>query len=68
MAYGGGGRGGFRGGGFSRGPREMFDITCSKCSKPAQVPFKPDGNRPVYCRDCFQSQRPPSFGGGGSAE
>ncbi|MHA1955083.1 MAG: CxxC-x17-CxxC domain-containing protein, partial [Candidatus Heimdallarchaeaceae archaeon] len=21
------------------------------------VPFKPDGERPVYCRDCYQKQR-----------
>lgn len=55
MAY--GGRGGFRGGGF-RGPREMHDITCSKCGKPGQVPFKPEGNRPVYCRECYQTNRP----------
>ncbi|MBN1861589.1 MAG: hypothetical protein JW840_09040, partial [Candidatus Thermoplasmatota archaeon] len=26
-----------------------------------QVPFKPDGNRPVYCRDCYQKHRPKRF-------
>ncbi|MBN2599974.1 MAG: DNA-directed RNA polymerase, partial [Candidatus Thermoplasmatota archaeon] len=25
------------------------------------VPFKPDGNRPVYCRDCYQKHRPKRF-------
>tara|TARA_Y100000034_G_scaffold87224_1_gene104587 strand:- start:18238 stop:18756 length:519 start_codon:yes stop_codon:yes gene_type:complete len=50
---GGGGRGG-GGGGFSRGPREMHDATCAKCGKACQVPFKPSGDRPVYCRDCYQ--------------
>lgn len=38
--------------------REMFDVTCSECGKETQVPFKPDGERPVYCRDCFAKHRP----------
>ncbi len=47
----GGGRGG---GGFSRGPREMHDATCSKCGKQTQVPFRPHEGKPVYCRECYQ--------------
>jgi CxxC-x17-CxxC domain-containing protein len=60
---GGGGRsfssrgGGGGGGGFSSGPRQMFPATCASCGKQTEVPFKPSGNRPVYCRDCFQAQR-----------
>lgn len=53
------------GGGYSaRGgavAREMHDAVCAACGKQTQVPFKPMGNRPVYCRDCYQKQR----GGGG---
>lgn len=50
---------GFRDGGFRNfGPRQMFDITCSECNKPAQVPFKPTEGRPVYCRECYASKRP----------
>lgn len=45
------------GGGPSRGPREMFDVVCSNCGRPTQVPFRPTGARPVYCQDCFQSVR-----------
>ena len=41
----------------SREPREMHTTTCSSCGKEAQVPFIPRGDRPVYCSDCFQSQR-----------
>ncbi len=52
----GGGGGGGRGG-YSSGPRQMFPATCATCGQPTEVPFKPSGNRPVYCRDCFQSQR-----------
>ena len=32
----------------------MHDVTCSECGKQTQVPFKPDGSRPVYCSDCYQ--------------
>ena len=46
------------GGGYSdRGPREMFSATCSSCGKEAQVPFRPTSGKPVYCSDCFRSQR-----------
>ena len=37
--------------------RELYDVTCSSCGKPAQVPFKPSGDRPVYCRDCYMKQK-----------
>ncbi|MHB1769315.1 MAG: zinc-ribbon domain containing protein [Phycisphaerae bacterium] len=53
---GGGSNGGSRGG-FSSGPRQMFPATCASCGQPTEVPFKPSGNRPVYCRDCFQAQK-----------
>jgi CxxC-x17-CxxC domain-containing protein len=48
--------GGERGGGR---PREMFTATCSQCGGVAEVPFNPRGDKPVYCRDCFQAR--PSF-------
>lgn len=38
--------------------REMHRVTCADCGKDTEVPFKPDGSRPVYCRDCFQKHRP----------
>jgi CxxC-x17-CxxC domain-containing protein len=46
------------GGGYERAPREMFSATCSSCGREAQVPFRPTGSKPVYCSDCFKSQRP----------
>jgi CxxC-x17-CxxC domain-containing protein len=52
--YGGGGGGGGRSFG---GPRQMFPATCASCGKQTEVPFKPSGSRPVYCRDCFNAQR-----------
>ncbi len=53
----GGGYGGRSGGGASRGPREMFEATCSSCGRPASVPFRPTQGKPVYCADCFSSRR-----------
>ncbi|MFO0973302.1 MAG: CxxC-x17-CxxC domain-containing protein [Phycisphaerae bacterium] len=64
---GGGGGGGFRGGsgggGRDRGgpggggPKQFHPATCAACGKQTTVPFKPTEGRPVYCRDCFQSNR-----------
>ena len=57
MSYGGGPRGG-GGGGYGGGSaREMFTVTCSECGQSAEVPFQPRGDKPVYCRDCFQKVR-----------
>lgn len=38
-------------------PREMYEATCANCGNPARVPFKPRGDKPVYCADCFRAQR-----------
>src|ERR1019366_7036217 len=64
---GGGGSSAGGGGGYSsdRAPREMFEVKCSQCGGKASVPFQPRGDKPVYCRDCFQS-RGGGGGGGGS--
>ena len=39
--------------------REMHKVICSECGKETEVPFKPDGERPIYCRDCFQKHKKP---------
>ena len=54
---GGGGYGGGGGGGYGRAPRQMFDAVCAGCGVNTQVPFEPNGSKPVYCRDCFQGRR-----------
>jgi CxxC-x17-CxxC domain-containing protein len=43
--------------GFGGGAREMYTVTCSECGQQAEVPFQPRGDKPVYCRDCFQRVR-----------
>jgi CxxC-x17-CxxC domain-containing protein len=45
--------------GFRSGPPEQFEAVCAACGKQTTLPFKPNGSRPVYCRDCFRQQRPP---------
>jgi len=37
--------------------RQMYSVTCVSCGNEAQVPFQPRDHRPVYCRECYQSQR-----------
>lgn len=44
-------------GGQDQYGRQLHEITCSSCGNKAQVPFKPSGDRPVYCRDCYMQQR-----------
>lgn len=52
---GGGGRGGGGNRGFD-GPRKMHKATCAECKQECEVPFKPNGEKPVYCRDCFNKR------------
>jgi CxxC-x17-CxxC domain-containing protein len=54
----GGNRGGF-GGGRDGERREMtmHKATCSTCGKPCEVPFRPDGSKPVLCSECFGKNR-----------
>lgn len=61
-SYGGGkpffgGRPSFNRGDRDDGPREMFQAVCNDCHKSCQVPFRPTGDKPVYCSDCFGAHR-----------
>lgn len=53
----GGGRGFNRGGyGNDRGEdRQMFSTRCASCGQDCEVPFKPNGSKPVYCNNCFRT-------------
>ena len=33
--------------------RQLYSVKCASCGKQTEVPFKPSGGRPVYCRDCY---------------
>ena len=38
-------------------PRVMHKTICSNCGKECEVPFIPNGKKPVFCRECFQNNR-----------
>lgn len=60
----------FKRGGFGRGEgrkfrrkegardrgSEKFSATCNECQKACELPFRPTGDRPVYCSDCFRNK------------
>ncbi len=53
-----GGAGGFGGSGSAR---EMHPAVCAQCGTDTMVPFRPRGDRPVYCSDCFSAQGSNSY-------
>ncbi len=38
---------------YSDAPRELHQAKCSNCHKMCEVPFKPNGKKPVFCKECF---------------
>jgi CxxC-x17-CxxC domain-containing protein len=47
--------------GFNRGASAsarpaMYEAVCAECGKSCEVPFRPSGNRPVYCSNCFKGK------------
>jgi len=51
----GGGRD-FGRGGSSFSKPAMHQATCAECGQSCEVPFKPTGDRPVYCSNCFKGK------------
>lgn len=53
-------RGGRGGRGFDRGrggrdfEKRMFSATCAECGDRCEVPFRPTGEKPVLCNNCFR--------------
>jgi CxxC-x17-CxxC domain-containing protein len=37
--------------------RVLHRAICAECKKECEVPFKPSGERPVYCKDCFSKRK-----------
>lgn len=48
--------------GFNSGDKPLFKTTCDKCGDACEVPFRPTGERPVYCRPCFGKNDAPERG------
>lgn len=40
-----------------RQERALFKAVCADCRKECEVPFRPTGDRPVYCKDCFSKRK-----------
>jgi CxxC-x17-CxxC domain-containing protein len=49
-------RGGARNDDRSR-EKNFTQAVCSSCGKECEIPFRPTGDRPVYCRDCFSARK-----------
>lgn len=41
------------------GPREKTytRAICADCNNECEIPFKPSGDRPVYCKECFPNHK-----------
>ncbi|HTM68280.1 MAG TPA: CxxC-x17-CxxC domain-containing protein [Candidatus Binatia bacterium] len=44
----------------------LFKTTCAECGEQCEVPFRPNGSKPVLCHRCFKKEdggfSKPSFG------
>jgi len=38
--------------------KPMFPATCATCGTNCEVPFKPNGRKPVLCSNCFKKEGP----------
>ena len=37
--------------------KKMFDAVCSECGQACEVPFRPTGDKPVFCNNCFGKRK-----------
>jgi len=37
---------------------EIYEVMCSECGSPCEVPFKPKPNKPVFCQVCWKKRKP----------
>src|SRR3989344_6011064 len=44
------------------GSRSMHQATCDKCGKNCEVPFRPLGDKPIFCSACFSKNKSSDFG------
>jgi CxxC-x17-CxxC domain-containing protein len=55
--FSGNSRGGSRFGGRDGGRPMMHKAVCDECGNSCEVPFRPTGDKPIYCSNCFESKR-----------
>jgi len=37
--------------------RQMFDAVCDDCGNDCKVPFRPSGEKPIFCSNCFGDKK-----------
>ncbi len=37
--------------------RPMFEAVCDECGNNCKVPFRPSGDKPIYCSNCFGEKK-----------
>ncbi|MFA6322125.1 MAG: CxxC-x17-CxxC domain-containing protein [Candidatus Buchananbacteria bacterium] len=43
---------------FGQRPMVKGNWTCSECGASiTELPFEPDGDRPIFCRDCHRKRK-----------
>ena len=47
--------------GDARFEKPKYDAICADCGQRCQVPFQPNGSRPIFCKDCFRRDDRPDF-------
>lgn len=40
-----------------QGGKPMFQAVCADCKKSCEVPFRPSGERPTYCKECYSLRK-----------
>ncbi len=45
-------------GGAPSSARPSYEAVCAECNVTTTVPFRPRGDRPVYCRTCYTARVP----------
>ncbi len=48
-----------------RPERILHKAVCADCRRECEVPFKPTGERPTYCKECFTKRKTGGGSGGG---
>ncbi|MBC7766879.1 hypothetical protein H7Y21_02720 [Arenimonas sp.] len=41
-------------------PITIYKTICDTCHQACEVPFKPNGKKPVFCDTCFKNMREPA--------
>ena len=50
-----------RSGGRNSARPAMHQATCSECGQACEIPFRPSGDRPIFCSECFEKKNGGSF-------